>query len=268
MNSRETIGVIPAAGAATRLWHLPGSKELLPVGFESLDVDGTARQVPKVISSYLIDQFLRAGVAKAVVILTDRKLDILHYYGGGHTPPIDLGFLLVEETTSMPHSIARAHNWCTDQRVVFGMPDTMFMPPSATQQLLSFHVEHEADLSLGLFPTQEPWRFGMVQMGETGRVVHCIDKPNDSTLKWLWGVACWEPRFFDLLEELVSGWSGNGEEELVLGDVFQTAIDEGLEVYGLPFEEGAYYDIGTPESYAKAVRMQELGATGFWDTDD
>ncbi len=46
---REIIGLIPAAGQATRLAPLPCSKELYPIGLER----GGAR--PKVVCEYLLD---------------------------------------------------------------------------------------------------------------------------------------------------------------------------------------------------------------------
>jgi len=39
-----------------------------------------------------------------------------------------------------------------------------------------------------------------------------------------------------------------------VGHVIQAAIDHGYRVEGLPFPEGAYLDIGTPEHLAQAQR--------------
>lgn len=261
MPADDTIGVIPAAGSASRLWRLPGAKELLPVGYDLVEIAGTPRQIPKVISSFLMDQLRRARVKKAIMILTDQKLDLIRYYGSGGASGLDLGFLVVDDTASMPHSIARAASWCKDRRVVFGMPDTMFTPPDAARDLLRFHTQRQADLSLGLFPTEEPWRFGMVDVSEGGHILQCVDKPEETDLKWLWGFACWEPVFFDLLQGKVATSSGGGGDELVLGDIFQLAIEEGLNVQGLPFETGEYHDIGTPESYAKAMDALHFGSS-------
>ena len=44
-SQREIIGVIPAAGRATRLGPLPCSKELFPVGFQNTDGNAGIRHI-------------------------------------------------------------------------------------------------------------------------------------------------------------------------------------------------------------------------------
>jgi glucose-1-phosphate thymidylyltransferase len=50
---REIVGVIPAGGQATRLAHLPCSKELFPIGWH---VDNNDNVKPKVVSQYLLEK--------------------------------------------------------------------------------------------------------------------------------------------------------------------------------------------------------------------
>jgi glucose-1-phosphate thymidylyltransferase len=52
------LGIIPAAGAATRIQPLAFSKEMLPVG-SRLDADGVER--PKAVSEYLVERMVLAG---------------------------------------------------------------------------------------------------------------------------------------------------------------------------------------------------------------
>jgi glucose-1-phosphate thymidylyltransferase len=60
MKKIEVVGVIPAAGWANRMGHLPCSKEILPVVFQ---VSERAKgSQPKVIISYLLEKMLFAGM--------------------------------------------------------------------------------------------------------------------------------------------------------------------------------------------------------------
>ena len=253
MTESKVIGLIPAAGAASRLWHLPTSKELLPLGFMHHEEEGKARRIPKVISHYLLDQFALAEIRQVIMILTREKLDILQYYDSGNKLGMDIGYVCVDKSISMPHSIARAHAWHQDRTIAFGMPDTIFSPPDAVRKLFEFHRQQNADLSLGLFRTQEPWRFGMVEMDDAQQVIQCIDKPSETFLEWMWGIACWEPTFSDMLLDRVASFEEVGKEEIVLGDIFQAAIEANLRVFGLPFDGGEYLDIGTSEAYEQAI---------------
>lgn len=59
---QEVIGLLPAAGQATRIAPLPGSKELYPIGFRSVE-GGSLR--PKVVCHYLLEKMRLAGIRKA-----------------------------------------------------------------------------------------------------------------------------------------------------------------------------------------------------------
>src|SRR3982751_1422245 len=71
-------GLIPAAGAATRIQPLAFSKELLPVG--SRLERGIER--PRAVSEHLIERMLVAGATKIAFVISPGKSDILEYCGG------------------------------------------------------------------------------------------------------------------------------------------------------------------------------------------
>jgi glucose-1-phosphate thymidylyltransferase len=77
----EIIGLIPAAGQATRIAPLPCSKELYPIGFRT--VPGSDGLRPKAVSHYLLEKMQIAGVRKAYFILRQGKWDIPAYWGDG-----------------------------------------------------------------------------------------------------------------------------------------------------------------------------------------
>ena len=71
-------GIVPAAGAGTRMQPLAFSKELLPVG-SRLDA-GTER--PRAVSEYLVDRLVAGGATKLCIVIAPGKSDILGYFGG------------------------------------------------------------------------------------------------------------------------------------------------------------------------------------------
>jgi NDP-sugar pyrophosphorylase family protein len=80
-----------------------------------------------------------------------------------------------------------------------------------------------------------------------------MDKPRQSALRNTWGIACWGSAFTELLHGSLTGARPSGKE-IVLAEVFQRAVDEGLAVYGQYFEGGTYIDIGVAEDLYEAVR--------------
>src|SRR5947208_3551297 len=83
-------GIIPAAGAGTRIQPLAFSKELLPVGGR---LDGSVER-PRAISEYLVDRMILAGADKLCFVIAPGKSDILEYYGGRELDAVTITFVV------------------------------------------------------------------------------------------------------------------------------------------------------------------------------
>ena len=77
---QNITGIIPAAGRATRLAPLPFSKELFPMGYQKICIDGREQWRPKTVSQHLIDRMVYAGVDRIFIILGTGKEAIMEYY--------------------------------------------------------------------------------------------------------------------------------------------------------------------------------------------
>jgi len=72
------LGIIPAAGAGTRIQPLAFSKELLPMcGCQN----GNERR-PRAVSDYLVERLVIGGAKRICFVISPGKSDILEYYGG------------------------------------------------------------------------------------------------------------------------------------------------------------------------------------------
>jgi len=255
--TKNIVGLIPAAGKGSRLAPFPCPKELFPVGYQDYMVNGTMQRRPKVISQYLIEHIIEAGAKKVLIIVSEGKGDIMKYYGDGSDFAADIAYLYQEELNGMPNALNLAHNWIGDSTVMFGMPDTIIEPDTVFQSMLAAHEQDAADVTLGLFPTSYPSKFGMVSMGDDNNVLYTIDKPKESDLQYMWGCAIWSPAFTELLSEFVSNRNGNTKEN-VLGDVFNLAIERKMKVKGFAAADGKYIDIGTSDELDSALKKFHL----------
>jgi glucose-1-phosphate thymidylyltransferase len=251
----ELVGLIPAAGLAKRLAPLPGSKEMFPVGFKEGTYDGRIAPCPKPVSEYVLERMRDAGARRVYIVLSHAKWDLIRYYGNGDPVGVHLAYLYVDQSPGMPYTLNQAYPWLAgrDTTVLFGMPDTIFWPYDAFGQLLSTYHKQQADLVLGVFPTDQPERFSVVSLDEQGRVQSVMDKPKGSALRNTWGIACWGSAFTELLNRSLLDARPSGGE-IVLAEVFQRAVDKGLAVYGQYFAGGTYIDIGVAEDLYNAVR--------------
>jgi glucose-1-phosphate thymidylyltransferase len=251
------VGIIPAAGKGSRLAPFPCPKELFPVGYQDYIIDGQKQKRPKVVSQYLLDNIIRAGAQRIVFIVGDGKHDLMRYYGDGSRFSVDICYLYQEVLSGMPGALALAKPWIDDATVVFGMPDTIIEPFDAFEQMLSYHQQTNAELTLGLFTTDNPSKFGMVATDEENNVVYTIDKPKETDLTNMWGCACWSPSFTQLLSNYIAENKFDGRE-IVLGDIFNRAIKLKMKVKGLLFEGGQYIDIGTTDELDTALKKFHL----------
>jgi glucose-1-phosphate thymidylyltransferase len=269
MDRRNTdvVAIIPAAGKATRLAPFPCPKELFPVGYQDFLVKGSIEKRPKVVSQYLIENLRGAGVRRMMIIVGEGKQDLLHYYGDGSRFDMDITYLFQEKLNGMPTAINLANPWLHDETVLFGMPDTIIEPDNIFQRLLEFHLQQDADLSLGLFPTNTPQKFGMVETDADGNVIYTIDKPKQTDLRFMWGCACWSSSFTREIDTFLSDHAET-PGEIVLGDVFNSAMNKGMRVKAIQFADGEYMDIGTSHELDIALAKYSLSASHTAATKD
>lgn len=253
----DIVGLIPAAGKGSRLYPYPCPKELFPIGYQDIRVGERIQKRPKVISQYIIENIVRAGACRILMILGEDKGDIMKYYGDGSRFGVDIAYLFQEKLCGMPHALNIARSWVAHSTVIFGMPDTILEPADAFQQLLAFHHREKNELTLGLFPTKNSSKFGMVKTDSHGNVTYIVDKPAKSDLTYMWGCACWSPAFTNLLSEYLRTNPYDGKE-IVLGDIFQRAVELRMNVKALSFDHGKYIDIGTAEELDTALKQFHL----------
>lgn len=254
---RPVLGLIPAAGRALRLGPLPCSKELLPVGFRSTP----AGMAPKVACHYLLERFAAAGIDRALIVLHESKWDVARYLTTGEMAGVHLAYVVIPGSGSVPETLSHAAPWVAGETVALGFPDVIFEPVDAYARLLERQAARGADLVLGLFPAANPSTTDMVELGEDGRVRRIEIRPRETELRCNWLLAVWSPVFTRFLQEAVAQASP-AIGELQIGAVVQAAIEAGLSVEGVPFPEGSYRDLGTPEELAAAWRACDLPRHG------
>ncbi|WP_412538082.1 nucleotidyltransferase family protein [Longispora sp. K20-0274] len=257
MTSRR-FGVVPAAGTGSRLRPYRAPKELIQVGYRTVD----GHPLPKAAVEHVLDAMGRGGVDSAVLVLSPEKTELLRYLGSGRHLGLDLAYVCQEEPRGLPHALDLAYPIVADGTVCMGMADTIFTPDDCYARLLAFHDRHRADLSLGVFPTENPRALApvLIEPG-TDRVLAIVDKPEHPPAPNTWGIAVWSPAFTRLLHDVVAA-SRPDQGELVLTDVFVAAVAAGLTVRALPFADGEFFDIGTPEG---VLRVRErLETEGAW----
>jgi glucose-1-phosphate thymidylyltransferase len=241
----EYVGVIPAAGIASRLGPLGYPKELLPITYVAGD-GGHLRPMPVIEASFR--QLRDAGIGRALVITSDRKPELMQYLGNGGGIGLDLAFLQQARADGLAAAVALALPWTRGANACLLLPDTIVRPETALNEVRSLFEAAKADLVLGVLPTGKPKELGPVRFDSDMRVIEVQDKPVETDLNNSWAIAVWGPAFAELLADAVKQ-----NPAIALGGVFQQAVETGLNVRAVWFARGAFYDVGTPKGLAEAL---------------
>lgn len=255
MTVREKIGLVPAAGLASRIAPLPCSKEIFPVGYFPNEETGRIR--PKVACHSLFEKLVRAGVKKAFVVTRPGKWDILSYLGSGKNLGLNLAYLVIEQTAGVPFTIDHAFPFMENALTMFGFPDIIFEPEDAFILLENQQIATGADIVLGLYPAVWPHKADMVKIDDKNRILDIIIKPASTDLRYTWIIAVWTEVFTRFIHEFLSRPMTEKKEkvkEIFIGDLILEGIRAGISVESVVFKNENYVDIGTPEDLMRVIR--------------
>ena len=232
----KLIGLLPAAGLATRMRPFMYPKELLPVHFKQ--TNDIIR--PKLLIEYALESFAKAGAEEVFIIVPDWKPEIMRYLGNGENFDHNIAYIYNSKARGLADALMTGYPWMKDQLTLFAMPDTVFSPGNAFRDLISKLTADSADLVLGVFPTNEAKHLAPVEFDKAGRVIQIWEKPNDPKYNNAWGIAVWRPSFWAYFRSKFAGL----DVGISITEVFNTAASEGLKVYCVYFSEGWFKDVG------------------------
>ena len=209
-------GIVPAAGAGTRIQPLAFSKELLPVG-SRLDC-GAER--PRAVSEYLVERMILGGADRICFVVAPGKSDILEYYGN-RPCPAHISFTVQRKPAGLCDAVFSALPLIPpDEFVIVGLPDTIWFPEDALRTL------GNDPLSFLLFPVDQPGRFDAVLTDGAGRVQEIrVKQPNPGT-SWIWGAFKLSGR---TMGELFDLWCARDRQDEYLGTLVNAYLAGGGE---------------------------------------
>jgi len=235
------IGIIPAAGAGERIQPLGCSKELLPVGSRRLR--GTER--PKAVAEYLVERMIAAGADRICMVISAEKADIVRYFAE-RAYAAQIFYVVQPQPLGLCDALFRAAPFATtEDQVLIGLPDTIWFPENAYRAALD---SQKAEISLVLFPVEQPQHFDAVVCDEWGSVQHVEVKCADAHSHWIWGAVTATGAGFHALKRL---WEARHREDQYLGDLLNAYLAAGNAVHAVHVGE-IYLDVGTLAGYHAA----------------
>jgi glucose-1-phosphate thymidylyltransferase len=218
----SVVGILPAAGYATRLQPLLCSKEVLPVH-------------GRPVMDYVIHRMRLAGCTELRVVTRPEKEDVI-----GHAEELGATIVLAYPTTTSQSLAAGMAGLPPDDIALIGWPDTLWEPEDGYVSLVEA-VEEGHEIALGLFEASDLERSDVLSFDESGRITGIHIKPANPPSTWIWGCAAARMRALDGLER--EEWPGS---------FFNTLCQKGIELYAVRLSD-VWLDIGTREALERAV---------------
>lgn len=215
------VGVLPAAGYATRLQPLDCSKEMLPVG-------------GRPVMDYVVDRMRLGGATELYVVTREEKGDVV-----AHARDIRAKVVLARPATVTESFAAAIRLLDDDDVVLIGWPDTIWEPPDGYLPLVDA-VDGGREIAIGLFHlTADLERSDVVTFTDDGTVTGIHVKPATPPSSWVWGCAAARAR---MLREL--------EREPWPGGYFDSLVRRGVEIASVRLSD-VWLDIGTVEALGR-----------------
>ncbi|NNC69777.1 MAG: dTDP-glucose pyrophosphorylase, partial [Flavobacteriaceae bacterium] len=201
MKETQLVGLIPCAGSATRLGILPFSKELYPIGFDTF----MGIHCLKVVSSYLIEQMMDAGVKDFHFIIKEEKKDISAYFDNFDKSSIEFSYHLAKVDYGVPFSLNTAYLYIKDKVVCLGFPDILFKPKKVFNQLLDKLLSNpKTSIVLGVMPVERPEKADLIEYDSENRIKRIVIKSKtEKNLKYGWICAVWNSSFTEYLNAYI-----------------------------------------------------------------
>lgn len=241
--------VVMAGGEGTRLRPMTANqpKPLLPV-------------VNRPILEHVFRLLRRHGLTETVVTVQFLASLVRNYFGDGDELGMHLEYATEETPLGTAGSVRNAADVLTDEPFLVISGDAL--TDIDLTDLVRFHCDRGALVTVALKSVPNPLEFGIVIPGEDGQIERFLEKPSwgqvfTDTVNT--GIYVMSPEVLDAVPPgTVVDWSA---------DVFPALLDKGAPVYGY-VAAGYWEDVGTIESYAKAQadvlnRLVNVDIDGF-----
>src|SRR4051794_11554388 len=240
---------VMAGGGGTRLRPMTSSmpKPLLPV-------------VNRPIMDHVLRLLRRHGLTEVVVTVQFLASLVRNYFGDGGDLGMSISYANEETPLGTAGSVKNAEEGLRDGTFLVISGDAI--TDIDLTDLIRFHRETGAMVTVCLTRVSNPLDFGITVLGEGGRVERFLEKPTwgqvfTDTVNT--GIYVMEPEVFDFVAA--------GEEVDWSADVFPALLAAGAPVYG-HVADGYWEDVGTHESYVRVQadvlnRQVEVEMAGF-----
>jgi UDP-N-acetylglucosamine diphosphorylase/glucosamine-1-phosphate N-acetyltransferase len=158
-----------AAGESTRMMPLTANmpKHLLPVA-------------GKPLVFHTLEALRDAGIKETLMIVGYRKEELKEGIDSVDWSPMTVSYVEQKERRGTAHAAGHAKDFAGDDQLIVMNGDIM-MGPGAFQGLIQYHKKGKYELTLTVFPIDDPSPYGVVAVTD-GKATELIEKPSKNQM--------------------------------------------------------------------------------------
>ncbi|MGZ7067760.1 MAG: DUF4954 family protein [Methanobacterium sp.] len=203
--------------------------------------------VNKPIIQYTVDRLKKFGLEDIIMTLNYMSTNIKNYFKDGTSFGVDIKYSVEKWPLGTGGSVKKAQKYIDDTFMVVSgdvLTDVDF------NDVLKFHKEKGALVTMVLTEIEDPTHFGIAVMDNDNKITEYLEKPAPEDVfsnVANTGIYILEPEIFEFFQEK--------EEKSELDfskDIFPEVIKKDAGIYGYVFN-GYWNDVGRPETYLEAT---------------
>lgn len=183
-------GLLLAGGHGTRLRPLTftGNKHMIPVANQPM-------------LFYGLEHLARAGIREVAIILGPMHEGVQEAVGDGEKFGLSVTYIRQGDPKGLAHAVLCARDFLGDDPFVMYLGDNLLQ--EGVRNFVERFSKGDVDAVVGVIPVARPSSYGVVELGQDGRIVSIAEKPTEprSNLALI-GVYLFSPRIHPIIERL------------------------------------------------------------------